>query len=593
MFLCVMMLSGCSWLQIDNARYYGQVVATVGNQKFYKKDLIEAFSSYGYQYYQSYGYTLEEAVNETIKSMIDRWLLLDKVKTMYEIDDPEKLDIKAQAFEYMQNSIFSIEAQVREEWDMTVPAGSATDETKTPLRAEEQEYTPSTYYTDRVVERTEQIEGKDAVIYYRAVVTRTEDFSVVEDRVETVVDATTQKTKTIKYYKVVEEIEDTTNTNIDSTITLTSHFDKSRQVITDKKVSDEAWVRYVKSLQDAAKSQGKSTDEAEVLLEEEKRLEELLTNNLYLEKYQNEFNANFPVDTDTVLTYFRTQYKEQRDKYLGDESLYHTAMKNASKTYTYFHPNSGNEYVNVKHILVKFSDAQTEAMNALNKEFDIKNDGTDADNARKDNAIYKAKRQKIVNQTTSTFEMDGETKTWNVLDVYDYVVSQVSGTPKERAAKFNELMYIFNDDEGSMNSEFDYVVNLDTAVQDQMVKEFADGVRALDKSNGGEGAGSMSYIVSEYGIHILFHAGNATNLVEEKNIDNISDEDLLRILCTTYTTPESNKSIFNYIYDTLSLDTSAYDVKSQNDINTIKTQLRQDNVVIELYVDNYKDLWED
>ena len=47
--------------------------------------------------------------------------------------------------------------------------------------------------------------------------------------------------------------------------------------------------------------------------------------------------------------------------------------------------------------------------------------------------------------------------------------------------KLDDLIYIFNDDPGIMNSEFDYVVNLDTEVTDQMVKPFADGVTALDE----------------------------------------------------------------------------------------------------------------
>ena len=591
--LCILLLSGCSWLKIDNYRYYNQVVVTVGDHEFTKKDLIDAFNNYGYQYYESYGYSLQEAVNYTIGTMIDRHLLLEDIKADYKITDQEELQIKSEAFAYMQDSIMTYEEQVREEWDLTV---STEEETKTEsLRATETEYTPSTYY-NVVVDRKE-IVGEETKTYYKGVVTRTEDFEVVLDYsfTETENDVTTKT----EYYKVVENYE-SESYEVDSTITLESHFGKSRQIITEKKVSDEAWSRYVKSLQDAAKNEGRSTKESDVLLHEEERIETQLRNNLYLEKYENDFYSNFAVDYEEVLKYFRSQYKSQRTQYLADKSLYHEAMKNASSEYVYFHPNSGNEYVNVKHILIKFTDAQTEAIKALNTEFDIKNDYTDEDEARKENATYKARLQKIVNQTTSTFEMDGETYTWNAIvsdndtsSVYDYVQSQVTGsTLKERCEQFNKLMYIFNDDEGSMNSEFDYVVNLDTAVTDQMVKPFADGVRALDKSNGGEGAGSMDYIVSEYGIHIIFHAGNVKNLVEQNNINNISDEDLLRILCTSYTTPESTKSIFNFIYDTLALDESAYDNKSQRDIFTIRTELKNDGIVINYYEDRYKDLWE-
>ena len=555
--MCIVCLTGCSWLVIDNARYYNEVVATIGEKKFYKKDLVEAFSNYGYQYYEQYGYSIEESLNYTIGSMVDRWLLLEEVKKnkAYELTDEEELQIKKEAFDYMQDSIFTYEEKIRKEWDLTVDTEESATEAE-PLRTAEEEYIPTTYYDP--------------------------DNADAEGNVVFRVDNT-----------------DDTSVNVGE-LKITDHFNKSFQIVTDQKVSDEAWTRYVKALQDLAKGEGRSQKEADVLEHEEKRLIELLSNNKYLEKFEDDFYDNLAVDVESVLKYFKAQYKSQKDKYLADESLYHTAMQKASSEFVYFHPNSGNEYANVKHILINFTDSQKEQITALNTDFDVKDDGTDEDEEKKQNPIYQARLQDIVNETYTTFEMDGETKTWNALvssgdndSVLNYVYNYVNGaTLKERASQFNELIYIFNDDPGIMNSEFDYVVNLDTTVQDQMVKPFADGVRALDKQVKEEGAvAPMSYCVSSYGIHILFHAGNVKNIVEEKNIDNISDAELLRLLCTTYTTPESNKTIFNYIYDTLALDEHAYDEKSEEAVRTARTALKNNGVEIVVYPKSYEDLW--
>lgn len=558
--LCLVVLTGCSWLKIDNYKYYNAVVASVGDKEFTKRDLLTAYNSYGYQYYQSYGYSMEDAINQTINSMIDRYLLVEEIKQnpKYQLTEQDKLEIKVEVFDYMQDSIFTYEEQVRKEWDKVVDVEDSEEEKKS-LRTEETEYSPTTYYEEGSVYRVE--EEEDSPI-------------------------------------------------IDSTITLDSHFSKAMQVVTDKRVSDEAWTRFVKALQDGAEGEGRDTSEAAVLLYEENRLTETVTNNKYLDKYKKDYYDNLPVDVDAVLSYFRTQYEKQRTTFSANESLYHKAMENAQSNYVYYHVNSGNEYVNVKHILVNFNDAQKEAIKALNTEFGVSNDYSEEDEEKKQNALYQAKLNKIVAQTTSTFEMDGETYTWNALNsnndqysVWEYVQSQVTGaTLQERCEQFNKLVYIFNDDSGFMNSEFDYVVNLDTSITDKMVKPFANGVRALDKSsngedgewlnasNGGEGAGSMDYIISEYGIHIIFHAGNATNLIDYNMLNN--DEELLRLLCTTTTTPESNKSIFNYIWDKLSVDNSAYDIKSQSDIFTIKTKLANEGVEFVYYEDNYKDMWE-
>ena len=558
--LCLVVLTGCSWLKIDNEKFYNAIVASVGDKDFTKRELVTAYNSYGYQYTENFGYSMEEAINYTIGSMIDRYLLLEEIKAnpAYALTDEDKLDIKADVFKYMQDSVFSHEEQVRKEWGLTVETDE-DDSKDEGLRKSETEYNPTTYYDEGVVYRVET-EEEDSIIR-------------------------------------------------DETITLDSHFNKSMQIVTDKKVSDEAWTRYVKALQDAAEVDERDTAEDKVLLHEENTLSETMTNNKYLEKYKLAYYDNLPINTDAVLSYFRTQYNKQRTNFSANKSLYHKAMENANSEYVYYHVNSGNEYVNVKHILINFSEAQKEAITDLNSRFGISNDYSEEDEEKKLNPEYKAKLDKIIAQTTTTFELDGEEKTWNALNssssensVWEYVQSQVTGaTLQERAEQFNKLVYIFNDDEGFMNSEFDYVVNLDTSVTDKMVKPFANGVRALDESSngeqgkwlnateGGEGAGSMDYVISEYGIHIIFHAGNASNLIDYNILDN--DEELLRLLCTTYTTPESNKSIFNMLWDKLDVDGSAYDIKSQADINTIRTRLAEEGIKFVYYEDNYKDMW--
>lgn len=549
--LCVLCLTGCSWLEIDKQKYYNQVVVTVGDKDFNKKDLVEAFSSYGYQYYQQYGYTLEQSINETINSMIDRYLLLEEVKSELDIKGDEKIkfdkEVRKSVYDYMQDSIFTFEEKIRKEWDMTI--NIETPEEEKSLRDEETEYTPSTKY-------------------YLGEVTR------------------------------IREEKKVSNVLIDN---LSTHFTKNNQIITDEKVSNEAWTRYIKSLQDVAKSEGRSTDEAEVLLHEEERLIELMSNNKYLELFEDKFYNETPVYTDMVLNYFREQYRNQKALYEADESAYHTAMKDASKNYIYYHPNSGEEYVNVKHILINFSQEQKDKVTSLDTRMGVSTQNTDEDKKIQSTDEYKKQMEIIAQDTYSTFEVDkleaivGETSGKDRLhftDVYNIVKNYVEQgvTLEEKSSRFDNLIYIFNDDPGIMNSEFDYVVNLDTKVTDQMVKPFADGVRELDTMYKGTGAGSMKWIISSYGIHIIFHDGNAKNIVSESTLDN--DAKLLEILCNTYTTPDSNKSIFNYLYDKLAVDETIYNNLTAQMIENAMTRLKKQNIEIVYYKANYKDLYE-
>ena len=552
--LCVLCLTGCSWLKLDEYKYYNQVVVSVGDKDFNKKDLVEAFSSYGYQYYESYGYTLEESIDMTITSMIDRYLLLEEVKKSVTITDQEKLEIRKEAYNHMEEGLKSHEASIIAEWDLEVEETEAEEETS--LRDAETEYVSKVVYDS-----------------YTNTVSR-----------------------------VAEEKETIDVSN------LPEHFTKDYVFVTNQKVTDEAWTRYVKALQDAAKNEGRSTSEKDVLLYEEDRLIELLTNNKYLEKFEDNFMARTPVDTASVLEYYREQYASQRERFNASETAYHTAMENASKEYVYYHVNSGNEYVNVKHILVNFSEAQKEEIKALNARYGI-SDVYSVDNIKdKDlKTQYETQLKTIVNSTETTFDneklvnlvgkdfpleaLDADAKqdTFTIRDVEKVVERYVTGDNEDKSQKFNDLIYIFNDDPGIMNSEFDYVVNLDTSITDKMVKSFANGVRDLHKE---DGEGSFKSVVTEYGIHIIYHDGVAKNIIDGSNFDNINDDQLLALLCTTTTRPDSDKTIFDLIYDKLNLDEGVYNSMTQELVKDARTKLKQQDIKIVLYVDNYKDLYE-
>lgn len=569
--LCIVCLTGCSWLEIDNEKYYDRIVVTIENTKsFNKKDLVEAFSNYGYQYYSQYQMSMEDSVNKTIESMIDRYLLMEVVKERVTLTKAEKLQIKKEAFNYMEDSIQTHEDKVRSEWGLELKFEKPEEETT--LRDEKTKYSPTTEFVDGRVIRVEA---------------RTEDH-------------------TGHNHGPVEE-EENDELYIEEGFEDIEHFTKEYRyrVVTDKQVADEAWARYVKALQDAAKGEGRSTKEADVLLHEEERLIDLMTSNKYLEKFEEAFFDRTPVDVDSVLEEFRTRYYNQKDLFENNESLYHTAMQKASSEYVYYHPNSGNEYVNVKHILINFNDYQKEEITNLNKRYGI-SDVYSVDNIKNEvtKAEYQKELDKIVNQTKTTIDRDlldavlvstgvnagftGDTA--YASEVYRLVERYVTGNEHaEKSAKFDNLIYIFNDDPGIMNSEFDYVVNLDTEIQDQMVKTFADGVRALDTSNKGNGKGSISKVVTEYGIHILFHDGNAANIGSESDINN--DAALLSLLCNTMTTPNSNKSMFNYIYDKLSLDDGLYDNMTQSIVASERSKLKANNLKIIYYENRYKDLW--
>lgn len=560
------MFAGCNLLEINKQKYYNEAVVVVSLQEGYgdayksyektytKKDLLTAYYNYSYEYVAQGQITdIEYAMNYAINNMVNADLLYTYVKLNYydnpaydlDFTDADKNDAKLAAFDSMQNSIFEIEAEVFEEWDIefTDSEELSADEAQA-LRASYEAYTPSV--------TVQVIDGKEVIVLD-----------------EVAVDA-------------------------HDTRVAPEHF---VQEIRDPEVSREAYTRYIKKLQDAAKAEGRDNSETAVLLYEEEALIESNTRSKYLTKFENWYNKyfNFTYDSenqvyvlnediqDSIVETYKQNYIEQRDTYTNSKEAYHTAMGDKVDN-VYYHANSGNEYVYVSHILLKFSDAQVKQI----KELDTKLANKLISQARYDELV-----QDIANRTVVKYEMDGKTytstadKVYNKISNYVNTGDEILSNPNadadekqialvEKAKRFNDMLYMYNDDEGIMNADYAYVVNLDTNVTDKMVKPFADKAREMH-ADGIKGAMS-DMVITEYGVHIMFYCGEVTNVVDD--IDTLTAIDLIK----RNTQLSSAKSLFSLAYDQLSSD------KYSSNVTNFIADCRINIVNVEKIVDNYKDL---
>ena len=554
--LCCTLFAGCNLVQLNKSKFYNTVVVTVDggdnhktyNKEYTREDVLNAYYNYSYSNVNNGTVTAEDGLETAVESMVQRGLLVDYIKTNYfdtnvlSFTEEDEKTVRYEAFDYMQQQIYTYEDEVREEWDRVLThehsdeeEGETTEEET--LRAE---YTP---YTSKL-----------EVIY---------DGDNVKGFVsnEVVADTTTKLTVPAEFKDFIQ--------------------------ITDEDVSSEAYARYVSSLQKVAKSQGKSTKEDDVIKAEVERLIKTLTENKYITKYQEWFTKNqqFIQDGSTyrlkdsvmyqVLEEYQTKYESQKKLFDLSEKAYHAAMGEDAST-VYYHPNYGDgaEYMYVSHVLIKFSDAQKAVVDGLKKDLENKDITQD---------YYDAKLEEIINRTPVTYEEDGKTKSSNAASIYEYILNYVDtyggNDPEERAKCFNKMIYMFNDDEGIMNKDFAYVVNLDTEVEDKMVAEFADASRELN-SNPEKGVGSISeMVVSEYGIHIIFHAG----LVSSPDPSGLNTQQLLNALVNQHTQLSSDKTMFDLIYDNIT--TASADTRTENMINQAEGY-----VVVTKYTKKYQDL---
>lgn len=534
LLFCVTMFAGCSLIQLNPTKYYSQTVAQIVYDKnnkvnFAMKDLLEAYNNYGYQLQQNDStLSSEDALKQTAELMVQRYMLVKEIKNQIgELTQGEKNVLMRETYEHINTTLASLEDEIRVEWDRVVNEDDKDEDSSTEEGPTEyQEYKPT-------VER----------VYYE----------------EEVNDVTKYKSKLVR---VEEEKEPEDESDPGEFV----------QNITDADVSAEAWKRYMKTLQKNNEKLGIKLSDEKAFEKEINRIYGVLEENKYISKYQEHLTKNLEIDSTSVVESYKQKYKRDYELYSNNESAYHTAMANDAST-VYYHPNSGNEYVYVTHVLLGFSDETLAKIKNLEKLY--KSNSIEK-------SVYEEKLKQLQNIETTMidyYDENGNKKQISAQLAYEEIYNNVSKYDKDvnfelRAKEFNKYIYKYNTDQGILNRDFAYVVNLDTNVEDQMVKEFADEARRLQKK---EGVGAMSEpILTEYGYHIILNLGPVTNVVEYNNIDNLTWEALYNVK----TQPSSEKTLFHVEYDALNSD--------ETKVNAILTSLVND-LAAQVEVVNY---WE-
>lgn len=514
------LLAGCNLVELNKTKYYNQTVTEIvykgdkETKKFTMEELLQAYNTYGYQYVQN-GSTAEEALSQTVELMVQRYLLVEKIKSEISLTQNEKNSLKKQTYDSINSQLNELESEIRVEWDLVLKQPEATTEEETSLRAA---YTP---YEPKVEKQTDS-NGLNPVL----VRVEADEEEVVEDPGEFV------------------------------------------QYVTDQRVSAEAMKRFINQVKENNENLGKNVKDDDILKNEIDRIYGILEENKYISKYQEIVLENAEVKTSEVVESYIAKYKRDKQTYENDYEAYHAAIAEDASA-IYYHPNSANtEYMWVTHILFKFSDEQTVQIEKL--EADLKSNTIDK-------TYYDAKMEELTsleNTVVKYVNDSGEVVSTTAAAAYEDIRQGVARFDSdiyftERAQAFNDYIYKYNDDEGIMNKDFAYVVNIDTSVSDRMVKPFADEARDLYA----QGLGSMSAapVKTEYGYHVLLNLGKVQNIVSSAEIDSLTWQKLYSVT----TQPSSTKTLFHLEYDNLALDSNTVSVYFDNLIKDLTASVKE------------------
>lgn len=571
MFMCaVAIFSGCNLVQTNVRDYYDRTVAEVNGVKITKLDLMNS-------YYSALKQSSNVNVQDVLNELVNNQLIIQEVKQNFK--------------KYVEGIGQTLE-----------------NENSTDLDAITNKY----FYNDVMQQVYDYLD--EQILGYENSIRAAKGLAKIEDEDENV--ATDYDKETVYEKKVVYENGEFVKVDLETEFEneKIAEYDYLSINHGDTATRTLAYKRFIQSLIRSEQGKGLDINEQNVLQREIDRVYKFYADNKYNQIFELYYEQNLPVDNAAIVNKYKElvqkSYSEWTIEGNGENAYnaYNAAMKSdASKVY--YHPyenEEGKGFIQVAHILIKFTDEQlndttNDDILSYKEIMEAKESGTD------DEETYQAKlnawKQTCAGKARYTLEDEAENaehlagneygEAINYYDIYTEISNKLSDTSlslQQKAEIINDYIYKYSQDEGSINATKYYSISLDENVgKGDWVKGFAETAREIYAKDG-EGAFSEPlYVMSEKdgeisyaGYHMIFVLGEYKNLCPITSVENL-DDDYALTLYNTRNMLGVNKSIYDTIYDSLSL--SNYTVYRENILDTIK-----EGKTITYYKDAYKDL---
>ena len=507
------LLSACNLITINNQKYLSQTVASVDDIKISMEDLLLGYNSFGYNYVQQQSMSTEEAVKKTLETLIDRELVLKKAKEKFgDLSITKQNEVWKEVYDYVNGQVKTYADEIIKNENWNIP--SQTDETKTTAT----KFTPY----EKKVERTKNADG--SYTYSR----------IVEKEEET-------DTELIKF-----ELNEFGN----------------------EEITKKAYSKYITKIKKSRDEYSKLSNDV-VFEKETKRIYDIYAKNKYLTMFQEDYENNMAVDVQKIKTKYIELVKNSAFTYKIDKSAYDKKMQSTSSGAgeVYYHPfEESKGYIGVAHILLKYSDEQSNQIKELE---------TKLSNGSITPEQYKHELEKVANSIVVKNKQDENAPAKSVNEVFAEISNALNACGNDEDARvktFIKYIEMYNDDDGIMSalnsySQY-YAINLDTSVTDTMIKEFADASRSFYTENKETYTIYESPVLGSYGYHIIFNMGVYKNDIPLNDIDKVTETYLFETECMKGT----NKSLFDKMLELVDSSTySEYQTSLIKDLRAGKT----------------------
>ena len=581
--MCVSVFAGCSLVTTDMSRYYSQIVAAFEYEngekiEITKRDLSVAVANYS-STYESYGLTGEEAVKQILESVINEKLIIRASENMArEINGGETLTVKEKTYLW-ELTFETIEDNIKSYYNDMNDLEEETEQSS----EEDEQVTTQNHYKKPVTLRIEN-DSEITLIVNNTVTSEIENhtFWNGEDR-----DVTKQNDLNVLYENVVNYV---------------SNNPKYAQ----------GYSRYLSEAKQSEKGMGLATDNESVFKREIQRVYGVLYDSFMVDKYQelNQSN-NSSVTIQNLLDLYENKVINDYNKYVVEQSsTYEEDVLEDVSSVNYF-KTTGTQFFYVSHVLAKFSEAEQQLYDECQKVIEgtsTKYTVGEAQDLIEDlynNLTFVVREPQKDEEGNIVYNEDGSV-TWvetgerkpvkAVFEEIELKLETAGNDEKLKAEYFDEFVYKYNEDEGIMNADRNYVIGVDFTspyaesetnytVHSNIVESFTNaGIELYNNGNANIGDLYSQEIRSDYGIHIMVYEGKVENLFS--NIDsnfNLSKADV-QVLNEARLKAGEDKTILDVLYE--EIDTDRYSLFENMNIQFLRSEGK-----ITYYPDAYKDLY--
>ena len=554
LIMLVVVLTGCSAFRVDKVKYYNEVLAKVGNDNITRFDLINAYNNYGYSNFVTQGGQSEaEALVSTMDSLVKRKLVykyaMDNDK--YNLTEYEITKLFNDTMDSLLESFKTNKDTARKIYNLEAKEDTQTEaESKESIKFSEYNY----------VKRVQVVEIEQDGQKVKQIKYKNTDIEQDADEIKSVLDPkyVTGFSGYTKYGIVralLAEFKQRFYTNEDN---------EDAEVY--KKVCDKAielscnnLINYEYYLREDGKRL--STNQEDLLYRFVERTYQSQLENAYITKVNTVYLQTETLSNESITNAFKAMYESDYAKYANDVESYNEKIISTDGDLIYYNPVSNGEFGYFLHVLLPLNNVEDD-LTWLKEHRHLYSDEE-----------YLAEQQKYLDQImcaerTISEVRDDETgelvqEEGIVLDSQKSIVDVLAEYREEvkDIDSFKKFMFKYTTDTATLTADMPYVIGYDpetytgklnddnklTGAYTTMVNNFTREAIRLMKENKSY-TNYDEYILTNYGIHLLYYVAPVTNKIGIENLNKVTVEQLEAMVINEATGESYLDRVFDLVY---------------------------------------------